>query len=90
MPLLQGSVGETRAIPRESRKIINGTIIGNELELRAEIISQLVYRRRTLPPEVLLSTVMKSFRMGLSKTKGLQAYAASLVERHELTGQWFT
>jgi hypothetical protein len=76
--------------PGRAEEIINGTIIGNELELRAEIISQLVYRRRTLPPEVLLSTVMKSFRMGLSKTKGLQAYAASLVERHELTGQWFT
>jgi hypothetical protein len=60
------------------------------VEIRAEIISQLVFRKKVLPPEVLVRGTMSSFSKGLSKSKGLKEYAKLIIERYEQTGQWFT
>jgi hypothetical protein len=77
-------------MPRTASDLINGELSRTEVEIRAEIISQLVFRKKVLPPEVLVRTTMSSFSKGLSKSKGLQEYAKLIIERYEQTGQWFT
>ncbi len=70
--------------------IINEQMSGAELEVRAEFISHLVFRKKVLPPEVLVRTIKNSFKDGLSQNRKTLDYAKTLVERYELTGQWFT
>jgi Reverse transcriptase (RNA-dependent DNA polymerase)/zinc-binding in reverse transcriptase len=62
-------------------EILHGELTIPELEVRADIISSLVFRKRTLDPRVLVHTTLTKFNMGLSRTKGLQQYAAGLMAR---------
>jgi len=65
-------------------------ISSSALEIRAELISALVFRKKTLPPAVLIKTVMQGFCKGLSRNRATKTMATNMVERAELTGQWFT
>jgi hypothetical protein len=82
--------GRLGLFPRQTADILQAHISSMELEFRAELISNLVFCKKVLPPEVLIRTVVNRFKMGLSQSKGMREYATTLVERHELTGKWFT
>jgi hypothetical protein len=75
--------------PRTPNDILENTS-HSELEIRAELISALVFRKKTLPPAVLIKTVIQGFCRGLSRNRVTKTVAANMVERYELTGQWFT
>jgi hypothetical protein len=76
--------------PNRASDVLHGGMTQCELEVMAELISALVFRKKVLPPEVLISSVMSSFKGGLSNERRTTAYANNMVDRHELTGQWFT
>jgi len=82
-----GRLGE---FPNGAADILYEGLTRYELEIRAELISHLVFWKKSLPPEVLIRLVITNFGKGLSRSKGLKDYAAGMVERYELTGQWFT
>jgi hypothetical protein len=82
--------GRLGLLPAHASELINGQLSRIELEIRAELISHLVFRKKTLAPEILIKMVMKSFANGLSRNKGVKEYAKMIVARHEITGQWFT
>jgi hypothetical protein len=82
--------GRLRVFPTAAGDILHEGLTRYELEIRAELVSHLVFRRKSLPPEVLIRSVITNFKKGLSRSKGLQEHAVSMVERYELTGQWFT
>jgi hypothetical protein len=75
--------------PRGPNDILEN-ISSGEFEIRAEIINALVFRKKTLPPEVLLKTVVQGFYKGLSKNNKTRDRATRMVEGYEITGQWFT
>jgi len=82
--------GRLGMVPGSVAEIINARMSGTELEVRAEFISHLVFRKSILPPEVLVRTIINNFNTGLSRNKKTRDYAKALVENYELTGQWFT
>jgi hypothetical protein len=82
--------GRLGVFPSAAADILDEGLTKHELEIRAELISHLVFRKKTLPPEVLIRSVITNFRKGLSRSKGLKEHAVNMVERYELTGQWFT
>jgi hypothetical protein len=60
-----------------------------ELELRADIINELVFRKRHLPPDILIETIFNKFANGLSKNKAITKYARDKVSMFRVTGEWF-
>jgi hypothetical protein len=62
-------------------EILHGELTTHEFETRADIISSLVFRKRTLDPRVLVHTTLAKYSRGLSWTKGLQQYTADLMVR---------
>jgi hypothetical protein len=89
-PYTQEVWGRLGLFPNTASDVINATMSKHEFEIRAELINQLVFRKKILPPEVLVRVVITSFKKGLSKSKGLQDHAASLISHRDITGQWFT
>jgi hypothetical protein len=69
--------------------VINDDLSLSELEVRAELISMLVFRRKVLPPEVLIRSVLTLFQKGVSGRVKTREYAQHRVEMYEITGQWF-
>jgi hypothetical protein len=82
--------GRLGVFPNAAADILHERLTRYELEIRAELVSHLVFRKKSLPPEVLIRSVITNYKKGLSRSKGLKEHAASMVERYELTGQWFT
>jgi hypothetical protein len=82
--------GRLGLLPHSAAEIVNGQLSRIEFEIRAELISHLVFRKKVLPPEILIRTVINSFGKGLSQGKGVKDYARMLITRQEFTGQWFT
>jgi hypothetical protein len=76
--------------PREPRDVLDNRLTVGELEVRAELISTLVFRKKLLPPEILIRSVMSSFENGLCRSRQVKDYAVQMVARYDLTGQWFT
>jgi hypothetical protein len=72
------------------RDVLNGELTQGEIEVRAELISALVFRKKVPLPETLLQTTINSFNKGLSKVKATKNYVMHMVERYEITGQWIT
>jgi hypothetical protein len=70
--------------------ILTDSITSGELEIIAEVINALVFRKQVLPPEVLIRSTIYKFKDGLSKQSRTQALAANMVDRYEVVGQWFT
>jgi hypothetical protein len=82
--------GRLGVFPDTAADIRHEGLTRYDLEIRAELISHLVFRKKLLPPEVLIRSVVTSFQKGLSRSKGLREHASAMVERYELIGQWFT
>ncbi len=59
------------------------------LLVRAELISVLVFRKKVIPPEVVIRSTMMMFHKGLSSRLKTKDYASAMVARYEITGQWF-
>jgi len=77
-------------IPDTINDILSDNITPGELEILAEVIGALVFRKQVIPPDVLLRSIIYKFRNGLSKQRKTLALAAAMVNRYELIGQWFT
>ena len=76
--------------PVSANQVLDSQLSHSQMEIMAELISALVFRKKVLPPEVVLHSVITSFKKGLSTNSRTTEYAAALVTRHEFTGQWFT
>jgi hypothetical protein len=68
--------------------IINGDLTIGELEIRAELITAIVFRKRTLPPEVLLRTTIELYDKGISRVRKTQQLAMAIYARYQITRQW--
>jgi hypothetical protein len=73
-----------------AQDILRSNITQEELEIIADLISAIVFRKQVIPPEVLIRTTMFKFRDGLSKRKKTRLLATNKVSMYEFTGQWFT
>ncbi len=66
--------------------IIHGNLTPAELEIRAEIISALVFRKQVLEPQILIRNTIKRFSKGLSIQRGTTQLAVNLATRQNLQG----
>jgi len=82
--------GRLGIFPREPSDVLDHRLTVGELEIRAELISALVFRKKVLPPEILIRSVMSSFKNGLCRNRQVKDYAVQMIARYDLTGQWFT
>jgi hypothetical protein len=76
-------------MPTEITGGVNEDLSLSELEIRTEIINMLVFRKKVLPPEVLIRSVLTQFQKGLSGRAKTREYATLRVDTYEITGQWF-
>jgi hypothetical protein len=81
--------GRLGVMPTEIAGVVNEDLSLSELEIRAELINMLVFRKKVLPPEVLIRSVLTQFQKGLSERAKTREYAKLRVETYEITGQWF-
>ncbi len=78
-------------LPHESASdLLNCQTTQADLEILTEFISAIVFRKKVLPPEVLIRSTMCRFRDGLSRRYKTRMLATEIVNRYEITGQWFT
>jgi hypothetical protein len=70
--------------------LVRENISVSELEIMADLISSLVFRKQVLPPDVLIRSTVYKFKEGLSKYERTRKLAANMVNRYEIIGQWFT
>jgi hypothetical protein len=89
-PYTQEVWGRLGIFPTNVAQVLDSQLTVSELEVRAELIGALVFRKKVLPPEVLIYTVFKSFQNGLSRNTRTTNYAADMVDRYEITRQWYT
>jgi hypothetical protein len=81
--------GRLGIIPTGVSDVLNEHLSLSELEVRAELISILVFRKKVIPPEVVISSTMVMFQKGLSGHLKTGDYANAMVTRFQITGQWF-
>ena len=65
--------------------VLHGQLTLAELEIRAEFVSQIVFRKQILEPAILGETTLMRFTRGLSKTKGVTQCATSWLTRLRMT-----
>jgi len=58
------------------------------LEIRADLINELVFRKRQLPPEILIETTFNKFAKGLSKNTSITKFATEKLALYRFTGRW--
>jgi hypothetical protein len=74
--------------PDNLENILDGEMSNNAFEIRAEIISLLVFRKTVIPPEILVQTVMKAYADRLCYKRALVTYAQDAVGNFTSTGMW--
>ncbi len=50
-----------------------------ELEIRADLLSSIIFRQNTLPPEILIKATLEKYAKGLSVTGGTDKIAANKI-----------
>ncbi len=60
------------------------------LEIRSDFINELVFRKRQLPPDILIETTVNKFAKSLSKNKTVTKFAKEKLTLYRLTGRWAT
>jgi hypothetical protein len=65
----------------EPLDILHGQLTSAELEIRAEIVSQIVFRKQIVDPTILVETTLMRFTRGLSQSKGVTQYATTWLTR---------
>jgi hypothetical protein len=68
--------------------ILDSRIGHDVFEIRAEIISALVFRQQTLQPEVLIQTIMSKYSKGLCTNLYVIRQAEAAILKHAITRQW--
>jgi len=68
--------------------VLNGDMNSGELEIRAELLAAQVFRKKVIPPEILISTTVGSFARGLSRNKPTKGTAEAMLVRYQLTNVW--
>jgi len=67
-------------------------LIGNlnqvELEVMADIISEVMFRKKVLPPTILLKTIFVSYANGKCRRSAVTRYAQTKVSIYNNTGSW--
>jgi hypothetical protein len=68
--------------------IFNETVSIVELEIRSELISELLFRKRHIPPSNLILKVVTLFSKGLSRNYKVTKYARDMLDFYNVTGSW--
>jgi hypothetical protein len=68
--------------------IIDSDLGMGEFEIRADIINELVFRKRHLPPDILIETTYHKFANGLSRNRVVSKYAQEKINMYRAIGTW--
>jgi hypothetical protein len=59
-----------------------------ELEIRADLLSAIIFRKGNLPPNTLINMTYLKFSKGLCRNKKVSELAKRKIEYHISTGRW--
>jgi hypothetical protein len=68
--------------------VLHGGLTLAELEIRAELISALVFRKQIIDPQILVRNTITRFSRGLSTYLSTTQLAVNLLTRHRVHGAW--
>ena len=60
-----------------------------ELEIRADFLSALVFRKGILPPNTLINMTYLKYSKGLCKNNKVKELAQEKIEHHNTTSRWY-
>ena len=60
-----------------------------ELEIRADFLSALVFRKGILPPNTLINMTYLKYSKGLCKNNKVNELAQEKIEHHNTTSRWY-
>jgi hypothetical protein len=70
------------------RNVIGVNESRDELEIRADLQSTIVFRKGILPPNTLIDLTYLKFSKGLCKNNNVKELAKEKIEHHNATGRW--
>ena len=63
-------------------------ITREEFEIHAHLLSSIVFRKGTLPPNTLIESTLLKYRKGVCRNIKVQEMATAIIDNHNTTGQW--
>jgi len=70
--------------------LLNTNLSNSELEILAEFISAIVFRKQQIPPAVLILNTFNRFANGLSKNNKVTKFAKERLDFYTYSGNWFS
>ena len=59
-----------------------------ELEIHADLLSSIVFRKNTLPPTTLIELTYLKYSKGLSRNNKVKEMARTMIDNHNTNGTW--
>ena len=70
-------------------KVAFGThITREEFEIHAHLLSSIVFRKGTLPPNTLIESTLLKHSKGVCRNDKVKAMATAIIDNHNTTGLW--
>jgi len=82
-------IWSTLGVDHAQIKDVAGTrMTKEELEIHADLLSSIVFRKGTLPPNTLIEITYLKYSKGLCKNTKVKDLAIEKLEQHNITGRW--
>jgi len=72
----------------QANNAISTQISREELEIHADLLSSIVFRKGTLPPNTLIELTHLKYSKGICKNSKVKELAKTKLENHNATGRW--
>ena len=72
----------------QTNKVIGVGMTKEELEIQADLLSSIVFKKGILPPNILIELTYLKYSKGLCKNTKVKDLATDKLEQHNVTGRW--
>jgi hypothetical protein len=72
----------------QTNSVIGAGMTREELEIRADLLSSIVFKKGILPPNILIELTYLKYSKGLCKNTKVKDLAIEKLEQHNVTGRW--
>jgi hypothetical protein len=72
----------------QTNKVIGVGMTKEELEIQADLLSSIVFKKGILPPNILIELTYLKYSKGLCKNTKVKDLATVKLEQHNVTGRW--
>jgi hypothetical protein len=72
----------------DTNKVLGTQLTREELEIHADLILSIVFRKNTLPPSTLIALTFLKYSKGICRNNKVKEMAKIRVDNHNSTGAW--